>query len=79
VHHVLLADPGGGSRVRYVAGTDAAVAAARESAGTAVLLNPVPLGAVFAVAAAHERMPEKSTLFVPKPRTGLVLRAYQCL
>ena len=54
----------------------AAVAAARESGGTALLLNPTPVQAVAAVAAAGERMPRKSTLFTPKPRTGLVMRAY---
>ncbi len=54
----------------------AATATARESGGTALLLNPTPVHAVAAVAAAGERMPRKSTLFTPKPRTGLVLRAY---
>jgi len=28
------------------------------------------------VARQGERMPRKSTLFVPKPRTGLLLRCY---
>ena len=52
-----------------------AVQAARDSGGTAVLLNPTPSAAVAAVAAAGERLPRKSTLFTPKPRSGLVLRA----
>lgn len=52
----------------------AAVAAARAADGTALLLNPTPVEAVTDVAAAGERMPRKSTLFTPKPRTGLVLR-----
>jgi uncharacterized protein (DUF1015 family) len=51
-----------------------ALAAAQGSGGTAVLLNPTPVADVLAVAAAGERMPRKSTLFTPKPRTGLVLR-----
>jgi uncharacterized protein (DUF1015 family) len=55
----------------------AAVAAARESGGTALLLNPTPVEAVVGVAAAGDRMPRKSTLFTPKPRTGLLIRAYQ--
>lgn len=55
---------------------DAAVAAARQSGGTALLLNPTPVDAVAAVAAVGERMPRKSTLFTPKPRTGMVMRAY---
>ena len=42
--------------------------------GTAVLLRPVSVGDVMAVAATGERMPRKSTSFGPKPRTGLVLR-----
>ncbi len=52
----------------------AAVRAAADTGGTALLLNPTPVGSVAAVAAAGERMPRKSTLFTPKPRTGLVLR-----
>ena len=54
----------------------AAEAAAAEHGGTALLLNPTPVEAVIAVAAAGERMPRKSTYFTPKPRTGLLLRAY---
>jgi uncharacterized protein (DUF1015 family) len=53
-----------------------AVKAARAGAGTALLLNPTPVEGVVAVAAAGERMPRKSTLFTPKPRTGLLVRAY---
>lgn len=52
----------------------AALAAAHAGSGTALLLNATPVEAVAAVAAAGERMPRKSTLFTPKPRTGLVLR-----
>ena len=55
----------------------AAIAAALRTGGTAVLLNPPPVAAVAAVAAGGERMPRKSTLFTPKPRTGLVLRDYR--
>jgi uncharacterized protein (DUF1015 family) len=51
-------------------------AAAAETGGTALLLNPTPVDAVIAVAAAGERMPRKSTLFTPKPRTGFLLRAF---
>ena len=53
-----------------------ALAAASTAGGTALLLNPTPVGAVLAVAAAGERMPRKSTLFTPKPRSGLVLRPH---
>jgi uncharacterized protein (DUF1015 family) len=51
-----------------------ALHAARSSGGTALLLNPTPVEAVAAVAAAGDRMPRKSTLFTPKPATGLVFR-----
>ncbi|MCU1674185.1 MAG: hypothetical protein JWN77_2298 [Frankiales bacterium] len=63
--------------VGYEHDVDAAVAAARRTGGTAVLLNPTPVAAVAAVAGGGERMPRKSTLFTPKPRTGLVLRDYR--
>lgn len=43
-------------------------------AAVALLVRPTPLEAVTAVAAAGERMPRKSTLFTPKPRTGLLFR-----
>ena len=55
---------------------DSAVQAARGSGGVALLLNPTPVADVVAVAAAGDRMPRKSTLFVPKPATGLLIRAF---
>ena len=54
----------------------AALAAARSTDGTALLLKPTPVDAVSAVAAANDRMPRKSTLFTPKPRSGMVIRTY---
>jgi uncharacterized protein (DUF1015 family) len=62
--------------VDYAHHVDAALAAARASHGTALLLNPTPVAGVAAVAAAGDRMPRKSTLFVPKPATGLLIRAF---
>jgi uncharacterized protein (DUF1015 family) len=53
---------------------DEALRLARERSGTALLLRPPSPGDVVEVARAGARMPRKSTLFVPKPRTGLVLR-----
>lgn len=47
---------------------------ARERSGLALLLHSPSPADVAAVARAGARMPRKSTLFVPKPRTGLVLR-----
>lgn len=51
-----------------------AIAAARAAGGTALLLNATPVQAVAAVADAGDRMPRKSTLFTPKPATGVVIR-----
>jgi uncharacterized protein (DUF1015 family) len=62
--------------VDYRHDAPAAVAAARASGGCALLLNPTPVADVAAVAAAGDRMPRKSTLFVPKPATGLVIRCF---
>jgi hypothetical protein len=45
-----------------------------ERGGVAVLLQAPSPSDVAEVARAGARMPRKSTLFVPKPRTGLVLR-----
>ncbi|HEU4675020.1 MAG TPA: DUF1015 domain-containing protein [Motilibacteraceae bacterium] len=61
--------------VTYCHDARAAVTAAREGVGLAVLLNPVTVPQVLSVAAAGATMPRKSTSFGPKPRTGLVLRA----
>src|SRR4051812_42732971 len=63
--------------VDYRHDVPAAIEAARASGGTALLLNPTPVADVAAVAAAGERMPRKSTLFVPKPATGLLIRAFE--
>ena len=63
--------------VTYEHDVGAAVATAARTGGTAVLLNPTPVEAVTAVAGGGERMPRKSTLFTPKPRSGLVLRDHR--
>jgi uncharacterized protein (DUF1015 family) len=55
----------------------AALRLARETAGTALLLKPAPLAGIVAVAEAGEAMPRKSTLFLPKPCSGLVMRAFR--
>jgi len=54
----------------------AAVEAARQARGTAVICNPATAADVRAVAENGERMPRKSTSFGPKPRTGLVMRSF---
>ena len=55
----------------------ATVAAAVEkgNAQAAVLLRPVDVDTIRAAAAARLRMPEKTTFFAPKPRTGMALRS----
>ena len=81
LHHFVVADlwelPDTVETVGFEHDVSAAVAAAASSGGTAVLLNPTPVTAVAEVAATGERMPRKSTLFTPKPRTGLVLRDHR--
>jgi uncharacterized protein (DUF1015 family) len=45
------------------------------AADAAVLLRPVSVASIRAAAAAGVRMPEKTTFFAPKPRTGMVMRS----
>ena len=71
----LLGLPDGPGTLAVHRTVDAAVAAAEQSSGTAVLLPPTPLAAVYAVALAGDRMPWKSTWFTPKPTAGLLMRA----
>jgi len=61
-------------RTMYLHDASSAVRQVARSAGVAVLMRPVGLGVVQAMAARGERMPRKSTSFGPKPRTGLVMR-----
>jgi uncharacterized protein (DUF1015 family) len=77
-HHGLLAhllhrgdDP---AAVVVAHSVEEAVRTAAERTGVALLLRAPSPDAVAAVARAGARMPRTSTLFVPKPRTGLVLR-----
>lgn len=51
-----------------------AVTRAGRTGGTAVILAPLTVSTVTALAAGGERVPRKSTSFGPKPRTGLVMR-----
>jgi uncharacterized protein (DUF1015 family) len=60
--------------VGYAHSVEEALELARACDGFAILLRPTPVAAVAAVAAAGARMPRKSTLFTPKPASGLVLR-----
>lgn len=61
--------------LNYTPDARAALALAWEGKATAVvLLNPTPVGQVIAVADAADVMPQKSTYFIPKVPSGLVLR-----
>jgi uncharacterized protein (DUF1015 family) len=71
-----LAMPDDEASVGYAHDVDEALAAAKERSGIALLLRATPVAAVAAVAAAGARMPRKSTLFTPKPASGLVIRRF---
>ena len=71
---VLPAVPGVSLAYRNDAQTVAA-AVAKGDADAAVLLRPVSVEIIRAAAAADLRMPEKTTFFAPKPRTGMVFRS----
>jgi uncharacterized protein (DUF1015 family) len=81
LHAYLVAElwglPDDVEHVGYEHDVEGALAAAGRTGGTAVLLNPTPVEAVASVAGAGERMPRKSTLFTPKPSTGLVIRDHR--
>jgi len=53
-----------------------AIEAARDRSGVAVLVRPTAAATVLDLAARGVLMPRKSTFFVPKPRTGLVMRCF---
>jgi len=80
--HSRLIDPliaeSGRPRAEVLAFTrdpNEAFAAVREGqASASFFLNATPVDGVLAVADAHERMPEKSTYFYPKPPAGIVMR-----
>jgi len=71
---VLPAVPGVSLAYRNDAQTVAAQVA-KGNADAAVLLRPVSVETIRAAAAADLRMPEKTTFFAPKPRTGMVFRS----
>ena len=77
-HHLLITALWGltdtEDAVGYRHDVHSAIAGARETGGIALLLRPTSAAAVAAVAANGERMPRKSTLFTPKPATGLLIR-----
>ena len=80
--HALLVDPlvaeTGRLRedvLRYTRNPHEAIAEVRAGrASVAFFLNPTPVQGVLNVADANDRMPEKSTYFLPKPPAGLLMR-----
>ncbi len=62
--------------VGYAHSVSEALAEALHAGRTAVLVRATPVQAVAAVAAAGERMPRKSTLFTPKPASGMLIRRF---
>jgi len=65
------------SRLDYVSGVGSTAdlcAVVDRSGGALVLVRPVTMDELFAVADAKQIMPPKSTFFTPKARSGVVLR-----
>ena len=66
----------GEAMVSFRADTTAVAALVdKGAADAAVLLRPCSVDSIRAAAFAGERMPEKTTFFAPKPRTGMVFRS----
>lgn len=80
LHRVLVEQvwglPDDVDHVGYAHDVAEALAAAQEQGATAVLVRATPVQAVAEVAAAGLRMPRKSTLFTPKPASGLAIRRF---
>lgn len=75
LEHLVFRKLLGGAKADYVhTATEAAETIARGEAASAVLLAPPPFESVRVVAEAGEAMPPKSTFFIPKARTGVVIR-----
>jgi uncharacterized protein (DUF1015 family) len=72
-----IADASERVQIHHDAG-EALRAVAAPGAGTAVICPPLSAADVRGVAAHGERVPRKSTSFAPKPRTGLVMRSFDC-
>jgi uncharacterized protein (DUF1015 family) len=72
--HVRTALPDTTVTFRSDAGAVAALVE-KGAADAAVLLRPVTVAQIRAAAFAGVRMPEKTTFFSPKPRTGMVFRS----
>ncbi len=63
--------------LRYTRSAAAAVASVqRGESGAAFLLNPTRIAEIRAVAEAGDKMPQKSTYFYPKLKTGLLMNPF---
>jgi len=67
----------GEERIGYHHAVDQTVRNARQDDGVAILMCPTTVEEVMAVARAGKIMPRKSTSFGPKPRMGVVMRAFE--
>jgi uncharacterized protein (DUF1015 family) len=77
IHEALLDGLGGVRDLRFVPDAAAAEASVRaRGADLALFLPPARVEHVRAVVDRGERLPQKSTYFWPKPRTGMVLRPF---
>jgi uncharacterized protein (DUF1015 family) len=76
LHERVLDTATDGVDLRFTPDAAAAEAAVRTGAATAAYLLPATTAErILAVVERGERLPQKSTFFWPKPRTGMVLRA----
>jgi uncharacterized protein (DUF1015 family) len=74
LHHGLLDELAPAGSLRYLHDAARAVAELRNEAGVAVYLLPATTPRrIRAVVERGERLPQKSTYFWPKPRTGMVM------
>ena len=63
-------------QVGYTHLVDQTVRNAQQDSGVAVLMHPTTVAEVLEVARAGKMMPRKSTSFGPKPRMGILMRAF---
>ena len=75
--HDQLLDTARGIQLRFVPDVVAAEAAVRSGqANAAYFLPPTKVDRVWNLVASGRKLPQKSTYFWPKPRTGLVIRPF---
>ena len=78
LHERVLGTATDGAGVRFTPDAAAAEGAVRSGAASAAyLLPPTTTERIRAVVERGERLPQKSTFFWPKPRTGMVMRALE--